>query len=373
MSVLTVYDCGTAFDENSTDIIAVTAKNTQGVRGKDWIINAGVGSDAAMKQKIAPPTFGGVAKAAIQEAVLGSVVGRFAASPVGQKYIAQGAGVGLNDATVATLAAVARVKPTKVNFFGWSRGSISSIRTVNELAKAAPSVRCNLFLHDPVIGDPLLNQALYNNASTAGLGKNVDELVVIQQMDASDFIFQSHSVFGAQTNAAKQSRVLPMPGPHSGSVCLEDPKYVMAYMICKGLAEDFLTRNGTQLKKVMAVQDRRYLEWYSDLWLTLVGKKVGYMPESGLISNRAEATGFENNLVVRVFFNQHHIDLLGAVAPKTTLALLNALMTRLRPHEQLLQAAAEAQKTTLPGLLPKTRTFVEHVSIWMRIFGTRRT
>ncbi|MBK9082140.1 MAG: hypothetical protein IPL88_08720 [Rhizobiales bacterium] len=373
MSVLTVYDCGTAFDENSDDIIATTAKNTLGVRGKDWIINPGVGSDLAMKQKNGAPTMSAAAARALEMVALGPAMGALATTPTGQKYIAQGLGVGLDEATKATVGTVLVVKPTVVNFFGWSRGSISSIKSANALSKYAPDIRCNLFLHDPVIGDPALNIPLHANVSTNTIAPNVDELIVIPQMEACDYIFQAHDIFKGPSNRAKATSVLPMPGIHGSSVYLSNPRYVLGYMICKGLAEDFLTRHGTKLKKHLHVQNRRYLEWYSELWLTLVGKAAGYAPETGMLSNRAEATGFENNLVVRVFFNQHHIDVLGSVAPKTTLALLNALMTRLRPHEQLLKDSDVELAAVKPGLPPKTQAWLDHVSLWMRIFGTRRT
>ncbi len=40
MSVLTIFNCGTAYDRNNDDVIALLARRVVGQEGRDWIINA---------------------------------------------------------------------------------------------------------------------------------------------------------------------------------------------------------------------------------------------------------------------------------------------------------------------------------------------
>lgn len=220
MAVLTIYNCGTAFDENSRDIIAGLAKRTGGRKGVDWIINAGAGSDQ------------------MSETVIGTLIGG---------HVDQIFGRGMYPAAGASLKVVEQVRPSVVNFCGWSRGAITSILTANVMARRWPAIRCNMFLFDPVLGDPILNPATHQFALPMldHVGGNVDNLWVLQQMDATDFIFQAHAPFSAGANHARTTRLLPMPGVHGSAVYVDDDRYTPLVRLSLGLAVTNLLAWGT--------------------------------------------------------------------------------------------------------------------------------
>lgn len=335
MATFTIYDCGTAFDENSNDIIARLAKETSGRRGTDWMINAGPGSEQASQTDI----------------------GR----RLGGKFD-QITGLGMYPAALTSLAAVARVNPSEVNLVGWSRGAITCLMT----ARALPGIPCNLFLFDPVIGDPVLNRALHSVAPVDTIGVNVRQLTVIQQLDATDFIFQAHNPFSATTNQAGSTRLLTMPGSHGSSVYETSPEYAPASQIGASLVREFLRAHGTALGGPATMSNNEYVEAYSTLWLN-ISRGVAYVPSEGVISNRGEATGSQRNLTLRLFFNSHHIEVLNRYAPQMTLALLYTLISRKRPHPDLL-AKAQGELARLSGGQPAALEYLRKASSWFGMF-----
>jgi hypothetical protein len=337
MSVLTIYNCGTAFDRNSNDIIADLARRTGGTEGRDWIINAGPGSP-----ELADDT------------------------PLGIGGLDQLTGVGMYPAAIRSLQVAARQRPRVVNMAGWSRGSITSLmiaRYVNQVCGAT----CNLFLFDPVVGDPVLNGWLHHDAPINSIGAHVNAITVVQQLDATDFIFQAHDPFDGNGNHARSSRVLQMPGSHGAAVYRSDPNYASAYEIGRMLVQDFLAGYGTVLQGFQAASTRDYLEHYSNLWLS-VSNGFAYVPSEAPWSNREEATRFGNGMIVRVVFNHHHISMLNAHAPRNALALMYALSARRRPARNILDEATR-EFERMPANLPKTRAYLSRVRGWLNIYN----
>ncbi|MDX2417756.1 MAG: hypothetical protein QNK19_09890 [Xanthomonadales bacterium] len=269
------------------------------------------------------------------------------------------------DAVSDSIAVINNRQPTTINMVGWSRGSITSLMIAQQLRSTRISV--NMFLFDPVVGDPVVNAILHRYAPINSIGRHVKALSVVQMMDATSFLFQAHGQFSGRTNRAGTTSIYQMPGLHGSAVYQSDPRYGSAYTIGKGLVQDFLHSKGTPLESYHALTTREYLENYSNLWLKVSGG-LGYVPEDSPLSNRAEATRFANGMVVRVTFNQHHISVLNAHAPRSALALMYALTSRSRPHPNVL-AAADRERQNLPSSMPKTKRYLEQTRGWLRIYN----
>jgi len=337
MSVLTIYNCGTGYDRNGDDIIAYLARHTVGREGRDWIINAGPGSAETA-----------------------------AGTPLGVGMADQATGIGMYDAAIQSLRTVVSLRPRRVNMAGWSRGSITSLMIARGLA-GMPGLTCNMFLFDPVVGDPVLNSWLHGNAPIHSIGCHVNAVTVIQQMDATDFIFQAHNPFSGSANQARHSTLLQLPGSHGAAVHPTGARWNSAHRIGSLLVQEFLAGHGTPLRGSSATSTRSYLEEYSNLWLN-VSANLGYTPDRSSLSNRAETTRFANQRVLRVVFNQHHIEVLNAHAPRNAMALMYAMSAERRPPRNLLQDARR-EFDRFPGDLPRTRDYLERARVWLGMFN----
>lgn len=345
MSTLTIYNCGTAFDINNTNsVISSLANRTVGQRDIDWIINAGPGSSEAV---------------ANGDTSLGTVD--------------QITGLGMYTSLFRSIEHILNNKlPTVINLVGWSRGAITSLMIARFLQPFR--ISCNLFLLDPVVGDPILNGYIHQTAPINSIGSHVNSLFVIQQLDATDFIFQAHDPFDSPGNQAQRTTVLQLPGPHGAAAYRgDDSKYHYAYLIALNLAQDFLQRNGTALRGCGNVcSSESYLEYYSKLWLD-VSSGFAYVPESesgGFFSNRRETTHSGNSMVMRVTFNSQHISVLNEYAPRTALALMYSLTARRRPAPNLLSDAdreIERYSRSHPNQ-PHTREYLGKIRGWLRIY-----
>ena len=336
MKVLTIYNCGTAFDRNSNDLIANLASRTNGVEGKDWIINAGPGSEEAVNSNETP--FG---------------------------IADQLTGVGMYPAAIVSYRKIIELAPSVVNMIGWSRGSITSLMIARCIANQ--NISCNMLIFDPVVGDPLLNGFIHQSAPINSIGSHVKSLHIIQQYDATDFIFQAHV---AHNNNAQSSMIYQLPGPHSGAVVQGEEKYRPVYDIGKGLAENFLINNKSSVKGTQTANSQFFLEKYSQLWLNLVGNSIAYVTnaESALLTNRNSTVANGNAMVRRVVFNQHHIGVLNSQAPKSALALMYVMTTKQRPSQKIIDNS-KRERDSLSSSLIYTRQYLEKALLWLNMYN----
>jgi hypothetical protein len=227
-------------------------------------------------------------------------------------------------------------------------------------------IRSNLFLFDPVVGDPVLNAALHHDAPIDQIGSHVTSLEVVQQLDATDFIFQAHDPFDGKANQARRTAVYQLPGMHSSAV-IPSPKYMSSYRIGQGLVADFLHEHGTRMRGYRPTRTEEYLEHYSSLWLDLSSGSA-FIPGRSVVSNRAQATRLGDGRIMRVVFNHHHIAMLNAHAPNTAKGLLFALTSRSKPHPAILDAA-ERERARFPARMPKTKRYLEGTVGWLHSFN----
>ena len=147
----TVYNSGTAYDENNDDIVARLGKLNAGTRAFDWAAFAGPGSSLIKTHNYAPFSARG-----FDPRVKQGYMAWGASFITGNVYMASGlaAGTGmtLNSGLLVDRVKQARTRPSSVNMIGWSRGAVTCHIMAHALKKSFPHVKVNIFAIDPVPG-----------------------------------------------------------------------------------------------------------------------------------------------------------------------------------------------------------------------------
>lgn len=351
--VLTLYNSGTAYDTTSPDLIALLARTTSGVRGVDWDINPGPGSAQQARRDLLPravDVLGGGSSV-----LFNAATGMSPGQALGQAF-----GAGISESIAISLDLITRTTPAKVNFCGWSRGAITCLMTASALSRSHPSLPVNLFLFDPVIGDPAANAALWRGESTDVIGANVREIAVVQMLNEDRFIMQAHLPASLAPGARRGLSLHPLPGQHASAVEPSNGPYAKVFNIGNGLAKAFLNRHGTRFTSYSPYSDAKFLELYSTLWRALRST-----PSVPLGNNRYELREQQRQQVPsdrsfsmpNLFFNEHHVQVMQAqgLFPTFTRLIAYALIRGGTAHPDLIAAGrAELERQSALAGIPET-------------------
>jgi hypothetical protein len=240
--ILTIACCGTNFDEESGDVIALLAKALKGQRYKDWLIFAGPGSGRITEQYYNPlekPKIYGLTEKVVSTST-------FVYNKIYYKVkgLAEGEGMELNtNFLLEFLGKKDVILPEVINMFGWSRGACTCILMANAIdalnQNSNKKIAVNIFAIDPVPGP----------------GNFVKELLVVPECVRSCTVIQMENesrsaMIGAKLRVASSFKTvltcLPFPGNHSSGVTRgEDEEKVIKEVISYDLYE-FLIARGTE-------------------------------------------------------------------------------------------------------------------------------
>ena len=315
MSVFTIYNCGTSYDENSKDVIAKLFWSTQGGRGKDKLICAGPGSKAfnhtgydpwwrpgfykedakpLLRQITLPESLGGA-----------EVVGAFAGWPDVEK----------NVKLVVEGLKNLEPKPGIINMAGWSRGACTCHAIANAMSRSKDTwlrgVPVNIFAFDPVPGTGNFLRKDWRHVPA-----NVANYQAIFMENENRGIMTAAQLSFESKNTSR--KLLHMPGGHWFAV--ENVTGVEEVAKVGGhLAEEFLHTWGTEFKAPSLIMPPLVLLELYALMIqhteNFFGKgKVDIYRETG-----SNMTTFKmsNHLLASspYFVNAHHKQVFKLVAP----------------------------------------------------------
>ncbi len=255
MGVFTIYNCGTAYNASSGDVIARLHKSTSPV--SQCMINAGPGSGS-----LTPNFLGGTANPG-------------GASTVGGLLF--GSGVELNVKSTIEKLYLMRPQPTVVNLCGWSRGAITCAKIANEMKRLGPPlsrIAVNIFAIDPVPGSNTGGGSNWNNIT---ISQNIRYYsAVLAQHDLRSFAMDSFQAVYPTLSAGTNVDVDIMPGSHSsivefkggpGKNATAELVYDMAYRFLKSHGTQFtgtgLLSNNDILKRYAQIQEN--FDFYTKL------------------------------------------------------------------------------------------------------------
>lgn len=356
--VFTIYNCGTAFDENKSDLIAELARGTQG----DFVINAGPGSAAMMRQATQQALTANPAKTALKQlaslAMGGSapVVDPLLEAAVGIANAWGGGlafGSGMENRIQDTLAALGKLPrcPQVINMASWSRGCITSMLLAHyiEQMKGLESCWLNMFLIDPVPGPRLANFWNWTKKKTT-LSANVKRCSVILQENARETLsgyLMTPVTWQYNPDGEIENRpgfvAYPMPGLHASAVQKSDEgtrfaKYNAVADLVRYLCEAFLVESGTDLPHFIAWSDIDICEAYAEIKLNTTRLYGEPEPEfldgrKKMVPNMHRTHGF--------FVNWHHLATFKMLFPKIAEALTsNTVCAEISKEVSQLQSVA---------------------------------
>ncbi len=298
MSVFTIYNCGTAYNASSGDVIARLHKNTSPVN--QTIINAGPGSGSFT------PNF------------LGGTGNPGGASTIGGLLF--GSGVETNVKKTIEKLYLMRPQPTVVNLCGWSRGGITCAKIANELNRLGPPLSrmaINIFAIDPVPGSNTGGGSNWNNIS---ISRNIRYYsAVLAQHDLRSWAMDSFQAVYPQLSEGTNVEVDVMPGSHSSIVEFKGAagKNATAELVYD-MAQRFLRSHGTQfsgpgllsnneiLKRYALIQEN--FDFYSKL-KTKHLKKLAQNPNTfkrEIMDASKQVVGSLSMAKPAFFINEHH-------------------------------------------------------------------
>lgn len=292
----TLYNCGTGYNRNASDIVARLNRETQ----SPHFITDGVGSGGFKPGKGHNP--GG-------KTTLGGLLG----------------GSGADDNVEAGVDAVTqamRAGPIIVNMCGWSRGAVTCYKVANALAAnpATADIRVNIFAVDPVPGGSALNNHMWRNiGATANIG--ISAVVLAQHDRRSLFAPVYPTVEGPFTD------VDIMPGDHSTIVEYKEGR-AEAHELVYDMAKRFLRARGTrfaddsQLSVVEIL--RRYaliaehFDDYAQFAKGVSGKpKDRFKAQRPIRDDQRKVVGHMLPFKPAFFLNEHHRETCRTLYPYT--------------------------------------------------------
>lgn len=147
----TIYNSGTAYDENNNDIVALLARINAGSRAFDWAAFAGPGSSLIKRHNYAPFSQQGI-DTRIQQSTLAWGASFITNNVYMTSGLVSGTGMALNTDHLIKRIKAARTRPSTINMIGWSRGAVTCHIMAHALKKEFPSIKVNIFAIDPVPG-----------------------------------------------------------------------------------------------------------------------------------------------------------------------------------------------------------------------------
>ncbi len=150
-SPFTIYNSGTAYDENNNDIIARLSKLSAGTRAFHWAAFAGPGSTLIKTHNYAPFSVRGL-DPRVKQGYMAWGASFITNNVYMASGLAAGTGMKLNSDILIKRIKEARTRPTMLNMIGWSRGAVTCHIMAHDLKKAFPNIKVNIFAIDPVPG-----------------------------------------------------------------------------------------------------------------------------------------------------------------------------------------------------------------------------
>jgi len=284
--ILTVYNCGTNYDENNKqELISLLSQATSGHRGIDWAITAGPGSSLISDYyydpfQVVPPVIpkdeGWMAWAmrkagdAVDVAMTPVHATASAATYVPRKVnMVRGSitGYGMEYNLEALMDALDEVKsdkgnlPETINMAGWSRGAITCHLMANGLARRYPRIKVNIFAMDPVPGT-----GNFDNADYINIPNNVKNYTAVFMENETRAIMIPAAVNVLDKNATNVN-VLFMPGQHATGVEKQSAERPEVFEICRHLAIRFLKNHGTVLNSTGLLTPQQQIDKYGKIVL----------------------------------------------------------------------------------------------------------
>lgn len=218
MSVLTILNCGTNFDESSADLIASLPGYLKGKRGWDWLIFAGPGSPALSSRDYDPLSTQSQL-VPVRKALYGAT-DRLTGVNAELLYRAQDLALGSTGMhtnvrfLMEHLHARARELPKHINMIGWSRGACTCVLMAHEIAKTyKDQISIDIYAIDPVAGPTNLE-----DTSLFVLPKNVSACGVVYMENESRPMMNGVAI-RAESQQTKLA-ALTFPGVHGTPVSL---------------------------------------------------------------------------------------------------------------------------------------------------------
>lgn len=276
--ILTVFNCGTAFDENSTDVISKLYSMARAADPSSAIINSGPGSDAETARSPVVECADSVREIAERLPITPAISLSASAVRFLTKFRGDATGYGMRERVRKTMQVFRGLDPTPavVNMAAWSRGCCTSIMIAHEMIRANRSTPpdINLFFFDPVPGPKRLNCWNWGEYMTS-LPDCVRRCSVVFQEDvhegsATGFLMDSLTP-QLLMKWRKPDTVYPLPGLHSSGVESgpKDSEYEYVAALARRLCETFLLESGTPLP-VKRLTPHEACELYARIrWSTL--------------------------------------------------------------------------------------------------------
>jgi hypothetical protein len=269
MSVFTVYNCGTAFDQNRNDAVANLWRDTASAD----MITDGVGSEGkldsvnwfrAVKENKATGNMFGVGVDANVNKVIGKIKKDY------QQEIVQ--------------------KTLRLNMCGWSRGAVTCFKIANLLHNdqdpRVQDIPIRIFAIDPVPGSAgRFNKHMWKNIK---LNANVKECTVILAEHERRREFNPVlDEYMLDANRPDGWDFDTMPGDHSG-ILVATGNHKSAPAIMEDMAKTFLYQGGqgTTFRNKTFLSRLRILGHYAQIMLELDSYKKGYWASWGAMRKR---------------------------------------------------------------------------------------
>lgn len=300
MKVLTIYNCGTAFDEGAeNELVVRLSKQSIGKRGEDWIIFAGPGSNEISNPYYNPLTGGNSGLVGSYVQSVGHDVSRILTRSESTRVLRQnpvltlsslvlkriveqwglggGLGWGIEKNLKLFMKVVEEQKPDVINMVGWSRGACTCHIMANAVYdKYKADIIVNIFSIDPVPGPFLFKEGVIS------IPGNVRKFIVVLMANENSMFFSAAHVKIKDRKMTNASYLL-FPGKHSTPVIREShPAERAVHDIVYHLADSFLNGCGTKFSKRFVLSNLQICEMFSLIALNMnhfkkMGSSTRYM------------------------------------------------------------------------------------------------
>jgi hypothetical protein len=243
MGVFTIYNCGTAFNANSGDVVSKLWQITPIGQCR---INDGPGGGS-----FKPNRFGGRPNPG-------------GASKIGGMLF--GSGIDANINAVLEQIYMMRPMPTVVNMCGWSRGAITCAKIASKMSQMGPpfsQIAVNIFAIDPVPGSNAGGGANWRDIS---ITSNVRYYhTVLAQHDVRSVVMDSFQAVYPRLNGSTSMDVDVMPGSHSSIVTFKGAGKDDTAELVFDMALRFLKSHGTQFNGGNLLSNNDILKRYANI------------------------------------------------------------------------------------------------------------